>query len=251
MIVRLAEYLEIPLRDQNYASPSGRVRPGVSGALDRGLGGGENRHRRHSSGAQALSRLRGRPALECGDVQFRAAPTLRGLFGRAPAPAGQRLAPHPAPGGHGPAHCQLCRVASPCARASFASRSTPAAMRFCRVCSPKSQPIRRRPRANRRGASEPPTAWPRRFESATRFGVMSFLGTVTVFGTPNDVTLSELALEMLFPCRRCDRADCARHGRGAGAGGVNGRWARPRSRSLNALLICLSCFSDRLSERRN
>ena len=34
---------------------------------------------------------------------------------------------------------------------------------------------------------------------ATRFGTMSFLSTVTVFGTPNDVTLSELALEMLFP----------------------------------------------------
>jgi transcriptional regulator with XRE-family HTH domain len=34
---------------------------------------------------------------------------------------------------------------------------------------------------------------------ATRFGVMSFLGTVTVFGTPNDVTLAELALEMQFP----------------------------------------------------
>jgi transcriptional regulator with XRE-family HTH domain len=34
---------------------------------------------------------------------------------------------------------------------------------------------------------------------ATRFGLMSFLSTVTVFGTPNDVTLSELALEMLFP----------------------------------------------------
>jgi transcriptional regulator with XRE-family HTH domain len=34
---------------------------------------------------------------------------------------------------------------------------------------------------------------------ATRFGVVSFLSTVTVFGTPNDVTLSELALEMLFP----------------------------------------------------
>ena len=37
------------------------------------------------------------------------------------------------------------------------------------------------------------------FRVATRFGVLSFLGTVTVFGTPNDVTLSELALEMLFP----------------------------------------------------
>jgi transcriptional regulator with XRE-family HTH domain len=34
---------------------------------------------------------------------------------------------------------------------------------------------------------------------ATRFGVLSFLSTVTVFGTPNDVTLSELALEMMFP----------------------------------------------------
>jgi len=37
------------------------------------------------------------------------------------------------------------------------------------------------------------------FRVATRLGVMAFLGTVTVFGTPNDVTLSELALEMLFP----------------------------------------------------
>ena len=34
---------------------------------------------------------------------------------------------------------------------------------------------------------------------ATRLGVVSFLSTVTVFGTPNDVTLAELALEMLFP----------------------------------------------------
>lgn len=34
---------------------------------------------------------------------------------------------------------------------------------------------------------------------ATRLGVISFLNTVTVFGNPNDVTLSELALEMLFP----------------------------------------------------
>jgi transcriptional regulator with XRE-family HTH domain len=34
---------------------------------------------------------------------------------------------------------------------------------------------------------------------STRFGVASFLNTVTVFGTPNDVTLAELALETLFP----------------------------------------------------
>ena len=34
---------------------------------------------------------------------------------------------------------------------------------------------------------------------ATRLGTVSFLSTTTVFGTPNDVTLAELALEMLFP----------------------------------------------------
>jgi transcriptional regulator with XRE-family HTH domain len=34
---------------------------------------------------------------------------------------------------------------------------------------------------------------------STRLGTLSFLNTLTVFGTPNDVTLSELALEMLFP----------------------------------------------------
>jgi transcriptional regulator with XRE-family HTH domain len=34
---------------------------------------------------------------------------------------------------------------------------------------------------------------------ATAVGTVSLLNTVTVFGTPTDVTLSELALEMLFP----------------------------------------------------
>ena len=33
----------------------------------------------------------------------------------------------------------------------------------------------------------------------TDSGVISFMSTITVFGTPTDVTLSELALEMLFP----------------------------------------------------
>lgn len=34
---------------------------------------------------------------------------------------------------------------------------------------------------------------------ATRFGTLTFLSTVTVFGTASDITLAELALEMLFP----------------------------------------------------
>jgi transcriptional regulator with XRE-family HTH domain len=44
---------------------------------------------------------------------------------------------------------------------------------------------------------------PRRYATPlqieTRFGTASFLNTTTVFGTPTEVTLSELALEMLFP----------------------------------------------------
>jgi transcriptional regulator with XRE-family HTH domain len=34
---------------------------------------------------------------------------------------------------------------------------------------------------------------------ATEAGTLSFLNTTTIFGTPTDVTLSELALELLFP----------------------------------------------------
>jgi hypothetical protein len=33
----------------------------------------------------------------------------------------------------------------------------------------------------------------------TEHGVLSLIGTITVFGTANDVTLAELALETLFP----------------------------------------------------
>jgi hypothetical protein len=44
---------------------------------------------------------------------------------------------------------------------------------------------------------------PQRFATplkiATPEGTVSFLSTTTIFGTPTDVTLSELALEMLFP----------------------------------------------------
>ena len=40
-------------------------------------------------------------------------------------------------------------------------------------------------------------AMPLRFRS--RFGVLSFISTTTIFGTPLDVTLQELALETFFP----------------------------------------------------
>jgi len=47
--------------------------------------------------------------------------------------------------------------------------------------------------------SEGPQRYATPLKVATRLGTVSFLNTTTVFGTPTDVTLSELALEMLFP----------------------------------------------------
>jgi transcriptional regulator with XRE-family HTH domain len=48
-------------------------------------------------------------------------------------------------------------------------------------------------------ANDAPQRYATPLRIATRFGTISFLNTLTIFGTPTDVTLSELALEMLFP----------------------------------------------------
>jgi len=47
--------------------------------------------------------------------------------------------------------------------------------------------------------TEGPQRYATPLQIETRFGTVSFLNTTTVFGTPTEITLSELALEMLFP----------------------------------------------------
>lgn len=47
--------------------------------------------------------------------------------------------------------------------------------------------------------SDGPQRYATPLQIATALGTVSFLSTTTIFGTPTDVTLSELALEMLFP----------------------------------------------------
>jgi heme oxygenase len=49
---------------------------------------------------------------------------------------------------------------------------------------------------------------PLKLESAA--GLLSFVSTTTVFGTPVDVTLTELALETFFPADAETRARVAR-----------------------------------------
>jgi len=41
-------------------------------------------------------------------------------------------------------------------------------------------------------------------------GVLSFISTVTVFGTPHDITLQELAIETFFPADDFTAAQLAR-----------------------------------------
>jgi hypothetical protein len=57
--------------------------------------------------------------------------------------------------------------------------------------------------APRGGAAPAINEGPQRFATplqvATRFGAVRCLNTPTIFGTPTDVTLAELALDMLFP----------------------------------------------------
>jgi hypothetical protein len=40
------------------------------------------------------------------------------------------------------------------------------------------------------------------FRLRTDYGILSFFSTTTVFGTPVDITLSELAIESFFPADR-------------------------------------------------
>lgn len=43
------------------------------------------------------------------------------------------------------------------------------------------------------------------FQLRTPGGVLSFISTITIFGTPVDVTLQELALETFFPADELTR----------------------------------------------
>jgi transcriptional regulator with XRE-family HTH domain len=55
-------------------------------------------------------------------------------------------------------------------------------------------------------AGDSPQRYATPLRIATRLGTVSFLSTNTIFGTPTDVTLSELALEMLFPADEATQA---------------------------------------------
>jgi transcriptional regulator with XRE-family HTH domain len=71
------------------------------------------------------------------------------------------------------------------------------------------------------------------FELATEAGVLAFLSTITVFGTPIDITLSELALECFYPA---DPATAEILQRGAGMRRDNAGQTEPLRQSPATVL---------------
>jgi transcriptional regulator with XRE-family HTH domain len=64
----------------------------------------------------------------------------------------------------------------------------------------EAETLHRSPRGRSHVVPTPALAIPLRIQ--TTLGPLSFFSTVTVFGTPVDVTISEIALEMLYPANR-------------------------------------------------
>ena len=218
MLMRLSERLEIPLRERNtlltaagYA-PMYRERPLDDPALAAAREAVELVLKGHEPyPALAVDR---HWQLVVAQPRGRAVPR-RCERGAAEA-AGQRDAPEPASRGSGAAHREPRAVA----RAS--ADATAAAGRRER---------RRGARRVDRGARRVPGAGRcrtiRRDESIGGVivplqvrmpdgGVLSFISTTTVFGTPVDITLSELALETFFPADEATAQALRRLGDGRG-----------------------------------
>ena len=137
MILRLAEHLEIPLRDQNALLLAAGFAPAFDERPLAELGSAR------VAIEQVLEAHQPYPAFAVDRhwnvvlLQRRAAAALRGLLGRADAPTGQCGASDPASARHGAAHHRILspggRIRSP----SCVSSSRRGPIRSSRRCSPK------------------------------------------------------------------------------------------------------------------
>jgi transcriptional regulator with XRE-family HTH domain len=198
MITRLAEYLDIPLRDQNMLllaagfAPAFQERPlgeleAAKNAIDSVLAAHKpypafavDRHWNVVLSNAALPQL----------YEGCSADLLRMPINA------MRLILHPA--GMGPRIVNFAEWRAhtlSVLRQQIETRADPVIQRLHAEISAYPVPPHSEPAAGFEASQR--LATPLRI--ATRLGTMSFLNTVTVFGTPNDVTLAELALEMLFP----------------------------------------------------
>jgi transcriptional regulator with XRE-family HTH domain len=198
MITRLAEYLDIPLRDQNMLLLAAGFAPAFQ---ERGLAELEAARNAIDS---VLSAHRPYPAFAVDRhwnvvLSNSALPQLyEGCSAdllRTPVNA-MRLILHPV--GMGPRILNFAEWRAhslSVLRQQIETRADPVIQGLHAEISAYPVP----PNSEPAGGSEASQRLATPLRIATRLGTVSFLNTVTVFGTPNDVTLAELALEMLFP----------------------------------------------------
>jgi len=197
MVARLAEYLDLPLRERNtlllsagfapaFAERSLEALEGAKAAIDRILSA-------HSPFPAFAVDRHWNVVLSNGALPQLYEGCSSDLL-RAPVNA-MRLILHPE--GMGPrivnfsawrAHSQNVL------RQQLQTHADPTTAALLGEISAYPVPPNSEPYTGLEAAEQLATPW----RVATRFGVVSFLSTTTVFGTPNDVTLAELALEMLF-----------------------------------------------------
>jgi transcriptional regulator with XRE-family HTH domain len=198
MITRLAEYLDIPLRDQNMLLLAAGFAPAFQ---ERGLA--ELQAARNAIDS-VLSAHKPYPAFAVDRhwnvvLSNAALPQLyEGCSAdllRTPVNA-MRLILHPA--GMGPRILNFAEWRAhslSVLRQQIETRADPVIQGLHAEIAAYPVP----PNSEPRGGLEASQRLATPLRIATRLGTVSFLNTVTVFGTPNDVTLAELALEMLFP----------------------------------------------------
>ena len=205
MVLHLAERLDVPLRERNVLLVAAGFAPVFPRAAARRSGA----CRRRASAVDLV--LKGHepyPALAVDRhwtlVAHNAAvpPLLAGVDAVAAAAAGQRAAAEPASRRARAAHRQSGRMARASADAPApADRRRPADAVLVELLRRARAPIRRRGAQGRARAGEHDYAGvvvPLQLHRPTPARCRSSR-TTTVFGTPVDITLSELALESFFP----------------------------------------------------
>jgi transcriptional regulator with XRE-family HTH domain len=201
MVLRLSERLDMPLRERNallvaagYA-PMYRERPLDDPALASARAGGGAAAQK----PRALPRAGGGPALEPGGAQPHAAAPAGRRRRVAAAAAGERAAPEPAPARAWRRASSTCRSGATTCSSACASRSqaTADAVLAALLEELKAYPVPEEAKNEHLEGEHPGVLMPFLFK--TPAGMLSFISTTTIFGTPVDVTLQELAMETFFP----------------------------------------------------
>ena len=201
LLLALAEQLDVPLRERNALMLAAGYAPTYA---ESDLDSAETQQAR-----DALERLLAGhepyPAVvldRWGDVVLTnraVGPLLEGVDARAAAAADQHLPAQPAPERDGLADPQHAPNGPPTSDTGWLGWPGSPATRGWRSCSTRYAPTRASPRRSTTTTNRRPSELLLTLQLAHPAGDLRLHSTVTSFGSPHDVTLSELTVESFFP----------------------------------------------------